>query len=284
MTGATAETGRRRDDRRRRRTAPAATPATRSHRLPAKHRSEDDDGREHQHRELVEQSAQLGHRAPPTAPAANHDTRRTRARSRAKPRSRRPSTTWPCCSALCPAGVDRAGTVVADPLREPQAADAAAVGAKQPLMVFRGVTAGGKSATFTLVGEAILHGKALPAERDPVRGDRPEAGQMRAARIPRSRTAASGHLRTAGRQHRRSEGLRGLGHSSSPGRVARRAAKLLRDAGSRELRPALLLAAGRAGLRRPRTAFAGPRTRGRSRRAHQPLSAQQISLEPWRSV
>ena len=41
-------------------------------------------------------------------------------------------------------------------------------GAKQPLIVFRGVTAGGKSATFTLVGEAILHGQAkcLPnAER-----------------------------------------------------------------------------------------------------------------------
>jgi hypothetical protein len=30
----------------------------------------------------------------------------------------------------------------------------------QPLVVFRGVTAGGKSATFTLVGEAILHGAA----------------------------------------------------------------------------------------------------------------------------
>ncbi len=32
--------------------------------------------------------------------------------------------------------------------------------AQQPLIVFRGVTAGGKSATFTLVGEAILHGNA----------------------------------------------------------------------------------------------------------------------------
>ena len=32
--------------------------------------------------------------------------------------------------------------------------------AKQALIVFRGVTAGGKSATFTLVGEAILHGVA----------------------------------------------------------------------------------------------------------------------------
>jgi hypothetical protein len=31
---------------------------------------------------------------------------------------------------------------------------------QQPLIVFRGVTAGGKSATFTLVGEAILHGNA----------------------------------------------------------------------------------------------------------------------------
>ena len=31
---------------------------------------------------------------------------------------------------------------------------------KQPLLVFRGVTAGGKSATFTLIGEAILHGAA----------------------------------------------------------------------------------------------------------------------------
>ncbi len=32
--------------------------------------------------------------------------------------------------------------------------------AKQRLIVFRGVTAGGKSATFTLVGEVILHGDA----------------------------------------------------------------------------------------------------------------------------
>ncbi len=32
--------------------------------------------------------------------------------------------------------------------------------AKEPLIVFRGVTAGGKSAAFTLVGEAILHGNA----------------------------------------------------------------------------------------------------------------------------
>lgn len=37
--------------------------------------------------------------------------------------------------------------------------------AKQPLVVFRGVTAGGKSATFTLIGEAILRGaaKCLPS-------------------------------------------------------------------------------------------------------------------------
>jgi hypothetical protein len=32
--------------------------------------------------------------------------------------------------------------------------------AEQPLIVFRGVTAGGKSATFTIVGEDILHGEA----------------------------------------------------------------------------------------------------------------------------
>ncbi len=31
---------------------------------------------------------------------------------------------------------------------------------KQPLVVFRGVTVGGKSATFTLAGEVILHGNA----------------------------------------------------------------------------------------------------------------------------
>lgn len=31
----------------------------------------------------------------------------------------------------------------------------------QPLIVFRGVTAGGRSATFSLVGEAILHGQAV---------------------------------------------------------------------------------------------------------------------------
>jgi hypothetical protein len=37
--------------------------------------------------------------------------------------------------------------------------------ASEPLLVFRGVTAGGKSATFTLVGEAILHGpgQCLPS-------------------------------------------------------------------------------------------------------------------------
>jgi hypothetical protein len=33
--------------------------------------------------------------------------------------------------------------------------------AKQALIVFRGVTAGGESATFTVVGEAILHGDAM---------------------------------------------------------------------------------------------------------------------------
>jgi hypothetical protein len=32
--------------------------------------------------------------------------------------------------------------------------------AKQPLLIFRGVTAGGKSAAFTLVGEVIIHGNA----------------------------------------------------------------------------------------------------------------------------
>ena len=32
--------------------------------------------------------------------------------------------------------------------------------AKQPLADFRGVGAGGKSATFTLLGEALLHGPA----------------------------------------------------------------------------------------------------------------------------
>jgi hypothetical protein len=37
--------------------------------------------------------------------------------------------------------------------------------AQQPLIVFRGVTTGGKSATFTIVGEEILHGegKCLPS-------------------------------------------------------------------------------------------------------------------------
>jgi hypothetical protein len=32
--------------------------------------------------------------------------------------------------------------------------------AKQPLAIFRGVTAGGSSAAFTLVGEVIIHGNA----------------------------------------------------------------------------------------------------------------------------
>ena len=70
--------------------------------------------------------------------------------------------------------------------------------AEQPLIVFRGVTAGGKSATFTLVGEAILHGDAaLPAERRAVRSDRPAGGAVRAARIPAAERPG-GHLRTAG--------------------------------------------------------------------------------------
>ncbi len=54
--------------------------------------------------------------------------------------------------------------------------------AQQPLIVFRGVTAGGKSASFTLVGEAILHGNgSLPTQRLTVSGDRPAEGSLRAA-------------------------------------------------------------------------------------------------------
>ena len=79
--------------------------------------------------------------------------------------------------------------------------------AKQPLLVFRGVTAGGKSATFTLVGEAILHGTAacLPSTTQCQAIDlqrRPD----RAARISLADRRGR-HLRTAHRQHRLEQGL-----------------------------------------------------------------------------
>jgi hypothetical protein len=48
----------------------------------------------------------------------------------------------------------------------------------QPLIVFRGVTAGGRSATFSLVGEAILHGQAACL---------PNATQCQAIDLPKER-------------------------------------------------------------------------------------------------
>ena len=49
----------------------------------------------------------------------------------------------------------------------------------QALIVFRGVTAGGKSATFTLVGEAILHGEVDQLLHQVGRSRWPGLGRLR---------------------------------------------------------------------------------------------------------
>ena len=83
---------------------------------------------------------------------------RLRATSPRRRPSPRPSTTSPSCSASLPAGTPPLSaqlTPYENLKRQQPLPDA-----KQPLIVFRGVIAGGKSATFTLVGEAILRGSA----------------------------------------------------------------------------------------------------------------------------
>lgn len=59
---------------------------------------------------------------------------------------------------VIPAGVSQTEAVLTPFLNLPLLSPLPS--AKQSLLVFRGVTAGGKSATFTLVSEAILHGNA----------------------------------------------------------------------------------------------------------------------------
>ncbi len=59
---------------------------------------------------------------------------------------------------VIPAGVSQADATLTPFLNLPLLSPLPS--AKQSLLVFRGVTAGGKSATFTLVSEAILHGNA----------------------------------------------------------------------------------------------------------------------------
>lgn len=59
----------------------------------------------------------------------------------------------------------------------------------QALIVFRGVTAGGKSATFTLVGEAILHGTGACL---------PSASQCEAIDLHTGQTEQLEYLSTSG--------------------------------------------------------------------------------------
>jgi hypothetical protein len=107
--------------------------------------------------------------------------------------------------------------------------------AKQPLVIFRGVTAGGKNAAFTLVGEVIIHGNAtclpsttqcalilLKAGQSEQLEYLPPAGQpvtyeLRVARIVQAK-ASSASLKsakasesTAGRALLGLAGLRALG-------------------------------------------------------------------------
>ena len=81
--------------------------------------------------------------------------RRNLRRRRSRKTSRRSSTST-SCSERRPRRRRRRRR--ADAVQRAQAA-AAAASSSQPLVVFRGVLAGGKSATFTLVGEAILRGR-----------------------------------------------------------------------------------------------------------------------------
>ena len=73
---------------------------------------------------------------------------------------------------------------------------------EEPLVVFRGVTKGGKTATFTVAAETILQGpREVPAERHPVRSG-PAAGRSeRAAAVPQAGHPERPELRTAARQH-----------------------------------------------------------------------------------
>jgi hypothetical protein len=66
---------------------------------------------------------------------------------------------------------------------------AALPSAKAPLVVFRGVTSGGKSATFTLVGEAILHGPGVCL---------PSAEQCQAIDLKPAQTEQLEYLSTTG--------------------------------------------------------------------------------------
>ena len=81
-----------------------------------------------------------------------------------KPRADNRSTTWTSCSAPLPAGTCRAAARAADAFTNLTRRHRCPRPSKPPL-VFRGVTAGGKGAIFTLVGEAILHGPATSACR-----------------------------------------------------------------------------------------------------------------------
>lgn len=137
--------------------------------------------------------------------------------------------------------------------------------AKQPLVIFRGVTAGGKSAAFTLVGEVIIHGNAtcLPSTTQcalillkPGQGEQleylPPEGQpviyeLRVASIAQAK-ASSASLKRAGARESKAgrallgaAGLRALGglrYSETAGVLVfprRRASAARSHAGARGL-------------------------------------------------
>ena len=146
--------------------------------------------------------------------------------------------------------------------------------AKNPLVVYRGVTQGKKaSATFTIVGEVILHGEGscLPEPQN-CAAINLAPGQVRAARIHAARRADN-PLRTARREHRVGHRDRGRREQAAererPGTGAPEEPRAALGAGPR------VCQAGHAGVPlppcqgvpRPHRAAAPPR----------PLSPQQIS-------
>ncbi len=156
--------------------------------------------------------------------------RRRPPRRRQSPRhraSRRPSTTWPCCSARRrPPAPD--AELAAHPVREPEAADAAAV---------RQAAADHLQGRHVRRQERDLHDRQrsdparpgrMSAERRAVPGDRPQGRADRAAGIPRHRRPGDHQLRTEGRQHHLEQGHQARRSASVCRRVPKAGRELLR--------------------------------------------------------
>jgi hypothetical protein len=102
--------------------------------------------------------------------------------------------------------------------------------AKQPLIVFRGVVAGGKSATFTLVGEAIIRGSGAcrpsPAQCQVIDLQRGQTEELEYVPLGGARTTYMLHIVDI----RSAKAKASTAHAASVGE-SRAGLKLLREAG-----------------------------------------------------